>query len=51
VKTVIDKVKVAHEVTEQPVNLEVLDLESMVQRLVNFIHQSNDFNEVSTPKA
>lgn len=51
VKTVIDKVKVAHEVTEQPINLEILDLESMVQRLVNFIRKSNDFDEESTPKA
>jgi AAA ATPase domain len=51
VKTVIDKVKVAHEVAGQPVNLEILDLESNVQKLVDFIRKSNDFNEAFTPEA
>jgi predicted ATP-dependent endonuclease of OLD family len=51
VKTVIDKVKVAHEVAGQPVNLEVLDLKSNVQKLVDFIRKSNDFNEGFTPEA
>jgi AAA ATPase domain len=51
IKTDIDKVKVAHKVTEQPVNLEVLDLEAMVQKLVDFIRKSNDFNETCNPEA
>jgi AAA ATPase domain len=50
-KDTVDKVKVAYEVAEQPVNLEVLDLRSMIQKLVGFIHQSNDFNETFTPEA
>ena len=41
----VDKVKVAHEVANEPANLEVLDLRRMVTRLVTFIRGANDFSE------
>ncbi len=51
IKDTVDKVKVAYEVAKQPVNLEILDLESNVQKLVDLIRKSNDFNEAFTPEA
>ena len=45
VQIVRDKVRVAYEVTTQPVNLDVLDLRTMVTKLIAFIRESNDFPE------
>ena len=38
-----DKVKVAHEVTQIPADLSVLDLRLQVQKMVDFIRRANDF--------
>lgn len=37
-----DKIKVAHEVAKHPANLEVLDLQTRMAKLVEFIRQAND---------
>lgn len=41
----VDKVKVAHEVVKHPADLTVLDLKSMIEKLINFIRNSNDTDE------
>lgn len=38
----VDKMKIAHEVVKSPANLNVLDLKTMVTKLIQFIHKSND---------
>lgn len=40
-----DKVKVAHLVAESPAKMDILDLKSQVNKLVNFIRAANDFEE------
>ncbi len=42
VKRRVDKVKLAYEVTKDPINLDVLDLRPMVQKLISFINKSNE---------
>jgi hypothetical protein len=37
----LDKVKIAQEVVKQPANLDILDLREKVERIVNFIKESN----------
>lgn len=37
-----DKVKIAHEIVKSPVDLSILDLKQMVEKLVKFITDSND---------
>jgi AAA15 family ATPase/GTPase len=41
-KKTADKVKVAHKVIDEPVNLDILDLKVMVNKLVRFIKESNE---------
>jgi hypothetical protein len=41
----VDKVKIAHEVIKAPVNLEILDLKPMLNKLIDFIIEANDFEE------
>lgn len=44
-KDKIDKVKIAHEVAKHPANLEILDLQIMIDKLVQFIYHCNDIPE------
>jgi hypothetical protein len=39
----VDKVKIANAVSNQSVDLDVLDLRKMINRLVAFINSANDF--------
>ena len=38
----IDKIKIAHEVTKHPANIDILDLKDMTTKLVMFIRNSNE---------
>lgn len=42
----VDKIKVAHEVVKHPADLTVLDLKPMLEKLVSFVHNSNDADNV-----
>jgi hypothetical protein len=41
-KKIADKVKVAHGVVQEPINLDILDLKLMANKLVRFIKDSNE---------
>lgn len=45
VKNNIDKVKIAHEVVKSETDLNVLDLNKQIKRLVEFIREANDIEE------
>lgn len=41
----VDKVKIAHQVTINPANLDMLDLRYFITKLIQFIDDANDFEE------
>ena len=41
----VDKVKIAHQVTINPANLDMLDLRYFITKLIQFINDANDFEE------